>query len=141
MNITTKGFLHITISVTDLERATAFYRDVLGCTIVNQNPIMTFMKTGDDMFVLTKLENHVRPNAPGPADIDTTLFHHAFLVDDEDYATALEYFRANGIDHFDCSDHKHSTFPGRKHTYIFDPDGNSIELTTFTAEERAAALA
>jgi catechol 2,3-dioxygenase-like lactoylglutathione lyase family enzyme len=132
----TRGFLHITISVSDLARAEAFYHDLLGCEVVSRNPIMTFMKTGDDFFVLTKMENHVRPNPLGPAAEQTTLFHHAFLLEDADFDRALAHFEANGIDHF-VSDFVHTSFPGRRHVYIFDPDGNSAELTTITAGDRA----
>jgi glyoxylase I family protein len=127
--IETKGFLHITIGVTDLERATAFYRDILGCEIVNTNPIMTFMKTGDDFFVLTKTPNHVPPNAGGPLGHDNTLFHHAMIVAPERFDAALEWLASKGVEYFDCGFH-HPTFPGRRHVYIMDPDGNSIELTT-----------
>ena len=43
--IQTRGLLHITISVTDLDRATAFYRDMLGCGLIRQNrsKTMSFM--------------------------------------------------------------------------------------------------
>jgi len=132
--------LHITISVSDLPQAEAFYHDLLGCEIVNRNPIMTFMKTGDDYFVLTKLANHVRPNPPGSAAESTTLFHHAFLVDDAEFDRALAHFRENGIDHY-LSDFVHRSFPGRRHLYIFDPDGNSVELVTMISAELAGAPA
>jgi catechol 2,3-dioxygenase-like lactoylglutathione lyase family enzyme len=133
MTLHTKGFLHITIAVTDLERSTAFYRDVIGCEIVNQypvdDPIMTFMKTGEDHFVLTKMDGGVSPNPPGDPDIDSTLFHHAFLVDEVDFERAIVDFKAAGIPYF-LSDFKHGTFPGRRHVYIHDPDRNSVELAT-----------
>jgi catechol 2,3-dioxygenase-like lactoylglutathione lyase family enzyme len=74
---------------------------------------------------------HTPPNPPGPLDIDNTLFHHAFLVSSEDYDRALAYFEANGIEHFDCTPHGHTTFPGRRHMYIMDPDRNAVELATF----------
>jgi glyoxylase I family protein len=135
MKLKTHGFLHITISVSDLPRAEEFYRDLLGCEVVSRNPIMTFMKTGDDFFVLTKMENHVSPNPPGPAAEPTTLFHHAFLVEDGDFDRAVAHFQANGIDHY-LSDFVHTSFPGRRHVYIFDPDGNSVELTTITVDDR-----
>lgn len=140
MQLKTHGFLHITISVTDLPRAEAFYHGLLGCEVVNRNPIMTFMKNGNDYFVLTKMEGHVRPNPPGPAAEPTTLFHHAFLVEDAEFDRALAHFEANGIDHY-LSDFVHTSFPGRRHVYIFDPDGNSVELTTLTAEDRARVSA
>lgn len=135
LQLRTKGFLHITIAVTDLERSTAFYRDVIGCEIVNRNPIMTFMKTGDDYFVLTKLDAHVSPNPPGRPGHDSTLFHHAFLVEPAEFERAIAYFEANGIEYFDCG-FNHPTFPGRRHVYIQDPDRNSVELATVVTQDR-----
>lgn len=135
--VKTRGFLHITISVANLARATAFYRDVLGCTILHENRIMTFMQTGADKFVLTQLDHHVSPNLPGPPDHDTTLFHHAFLVDDADYERAVTTLKRDGVDTWDCTDMGHTTFPGRRHIYFQDPDGNSIELVTLVPTDRA----
>jgi catechol 2,3-dioxygenase len=132
----TKGFLHITIAVTDLERSTAFYRDVVGCEIVNryplEDPFMIFMKTGEDHFVLTKIEGSVSPNPPGDADRDTTIFHHAFLVDDADFDRAIADFQAAGIPYY-LADFLHGTFPGRRHVYIHDPDRNCVEFATVPA--------
>ncbi len=130
--IQTQGFLHITIGVTDLERATAFYRDLLGCELIRQNrsKTMSFMKTGDHLFVLTHTGVHQWPNQPGPVNLETTLFHHAFLVTPEEFDRAVTYFEANDIEHFDCTGNGHTTFPGRRHMYIMDPDGNSVELAT-----------
>ncbi|MDX1483726.1 MAG: VOC family protein [Alphaproteobacteria bacterium] len=138
--IKTQGFLHLTISVTDLDRATTFYQDVLGCELVRQNgkKTMSFMKTGDDFFVLTSLPHHVKPNAPGPLDLETTLFHHAMIVEPAEWDRALDYFEAEGIEYFICTGAGHTTFPGRRHVYIQDPDGNSIEIVTTSSLEDAA---
>ena len=95
--IRTKGFLHITIGVTDLARATAFYTDVLGCTLVRQNPIMSFMKTGDDFFVLTNTGTHTAPNPDGPVDLHNTLFHHAMLVESDHFDVAVKLLDERGI--------------------------------------------
>lgn len=130
--IHTRGLLHITIGVTDLDRATAFYRDFLGCELIRQNrsKTMSFMKTGDDLFVLTHTGVHQRPNKTGPVNLETTLFHHAFLVTPEEFDRAVAHFEENGIEHYDCTPHGHTTFPGRRHVYVMDPDGNSVELAT-----------
>ena len=132
MRIQTRGLLHITIGVTDLDRATTFYRDFLGCELVRQNRsrTMSFMKTGNFFFVLTHTGVHQRPNQQGPLNLETTLFHHAFLVTPEELDRAVAYFEANGIEHFDCTSNGHTTFPGRRHMYIMDPDGNAVELAT-----------
>ena len=133
LSLQTKGFLHITIAVTDLERSTAFYRDIVGCTIVNQYPVedpfMTFMKTGEDLFVLTKVDGPVSPNPPGDPDSNSTLIHHAFLVSDADFDRAVTELKAIGIPYY-VSDFLHVTVPGRRHLYFFDPDRNSVEFAT-----------
>jgi len=136
--VKTRGFLHITIAVADVARSTIFYRDMLGCEIIHQNPIMTFMKTGDDQFVLTQIDDYVSPNAPGLPDEDTTLFHHAFLVDDDDYERAVARLSRDGVPTWECTERGHTTFPGRRHIYFQDPDGNSIELATLRSTDRAA---
>ncbi len=95
--IHTKGFLHITIGVSDVDRATDFYRDILGCELVRRNPIMSFMKTGDDNFVLTKTGVHVPPNPEGPPAAGNTLFHHAMLIDAEQYDNTVKCLNDRGI--------------------------------------------
>jgi glyoxylase I family protein len=135
--IKTHGFLHITISVTDLDRATAFYRDLLGCELVRRARRMAFMKSGEHLFVLTRMENHVRPNPPGRLDIETTLFHHALLVAPDEFDRAIAHLDEKGVEYLDCTDHGHPTVPGRRHVYIMDPDGNSIELATMLEAEMA----
>lgn len=140
-----KGFLHITISVTDLDRSLAFYRDVLGCKMDNRNPKMVFMTAGDAFFVLTQMDGHVPPNPPG-LDLATTLFHHALLVEPDRLDAALDHLKAQGVDWYECTSFGHTTFPGRRHVYVKDPDGNSIELATMIpaeleAEARKATVA
>ena len=138
----THGFLHITIGVNDLERSTAFYRDVAGCEVFRKNPIMTFMSSGDAMFVLTKMPNeYVRPNPPGGPSAPSTLFHHAFLIEPERFDETIEEFKAKGIEFWDCRDMDHGSFPGRKHVYVHDPDGNAVEFATMLPGEVALARA
>lgn len=129
-----KSILHFTIGVTDLDRATAFYKDVLGCRLVRQNRsrTMSFMEAGGDHFVLTATGRHVRPNGPGE-----TAFHHAFVVAPEAYDAAVAYLEGQGIELMEARgklrtpDTPHTTFPGR-HVYFHDPDGNGVEITDCT---------
>jgi len=133
----THGVLHFTIGVTDLDRATAFYRDVLRCEVVNTNPVMTFMRSGTAIFVLTKTGQHVPPNPTDkPLGAWTTLFHHAFLIEPEQYDTTVAELDQRGIPWVDCTHEvEHVTVPGRRHLYVYDPDGNSVEFATMTESE------
>jgi len=128
--IRTKGFLHITIGVTDLHRATEFYKNVLCCELVRSNRHMSFMKTGDDFFVLTATGMHTPPNPDGPPRQGNTLFHHAMIVEADQFDDVAAWLDSHGVVYDDCTAHGHTTFPGRRHLYIKDPDGNSIELAT-----------
>ena len=58
----TEGLLHITISVTDMDRAKAFYEDILGFETYHMNPrgTMCFMNAGKDIIVLTSMEGHFK---------------------------------------------------------------------------------
>jgi catechol 2,3-dioxygenase-like lactoylglutathione lyase family enzyme len=73
---------------------------------------------------------HQWPNLPGPLNLETTLFYRAFLVTPEKFDRAVKLFEEKGIESFDCTGNGHTTFPGRRHIYIMDPDGNSVELAT-----------
>jgi catechol 2,3-dioxygenase-like lactoylglutathione lyase family enzyme len=129
-----KAILHFTIGVTDLDRATDFYRNVVGCRLLRQNGrhTMSFMEAGGDFFVLTATGRHVAPN-----EAKGTAFHHAFVVAPEAYDEAVAHLEANGIELLwpqaktDGPDTQHNTFPGR-HVYFHDPDGNGLELTDCT---------
>ena len=91
--IRTKGILHFTLPVTDIERSKQFYMDLLGCTLLTQSPRMAFMQSGEDYFILAKSLTPIDPNAPGDVRI-----HHAFLVDGEEYDAARETMKANGFE-------------------------------------------
>ncbi len=56
----------IAINVLDLERATAFYRDVLGMNFLFAAPTMTFFQCGDVRVMLGKMD---QPEHQHPASI------------------------------------------------------------------------
>jgi catechol 2,3-dioxygenase-like lactoylglutathione lyase family enzyme len=126
-----KSVLHFTIGVTGLDRATDFYRDILGCKLLRQNRrhTMSFMEAGGDYFVLTATGPHTPPNGP-----KGTEFHHAFVVAPEAYDAAVAHLEANGVELLwpqaksEGPKTQHNTFPGR-HVYFHDPDGNGLEIT------------
>ena len=123
-----QGILHFTIGVTDIDRATEFYTEFLGCRLVRRNRRgnMSFLASGDDYFVLASTGNHVPPNLPGE-----TAFHHAFILEPGDYDRAVQLLEDKGIETSVPAVAEHTTFPGR-HLYFYDPDGNGVEITDCT---------
>lgn len=124
--IKTKGILHFTLPVSDLERSTAFFTKLLGCELLTRNPVMSFLKCGDDFFILAKSEVPLAdPNAPGQ-----TRIHHAFLVDHDAFEEAMTMLKANGIKIMRLEHRTTGAFTGRQF-YFHDPDRNAIELIAY----------
>lgn len=120
--IKTKGMVHFTIPVTDMQRAKAFYCDLLGFEIVGENNHMIFCKSQSDHFVLTHSEQPVDPNKGDKHEI-----HHAFYVDPDEYDRSLAYLASKGIKVFKEEKRENGVFTGRS-AYFHDPDCNVIEL-------------
>ena len=90
--IETKGILHFSLPVTDLERSKTFFMELLGCELVTESPIMVFLKTGDDHFILFKSMTPIDPNVPGDVRV-----HHAFMVDHDKYDAAMAAVKDHGV--------------------------------------------
>ena len=123
--IQTKGILHFSLPVSDLERSKKFFMDLLGCELVTQSPIMVFLKSGDDYFILVLSKKPIDPNVPGDVRV-----HHAFMVDHDKYDATMATVTEAGIDIIRDEYRDTGAFTGRQF-YFLDPDGNAIELIAF----------
>ena len=116
------GHVHLTVS--DLERALAFYRDVLGFEVT--------ARYGRDAVFLSAGEyhHHIGLNtwagrgAPRPPAGTTGLYHFAILYPDRPaLAAAVRRVLEQGIVLEGAADHGVS-----EAIYLRDPDGNGVEL-------------
>ena len=113
---------HVVIAVRDLERSTAFYRDILGLGVVailkGRHAAFSGGGTHHELLLLQASEEIVEP--PKQA-----MRHIAFKIgnDDEQLREALAVFKANdvSIDRIQQTIHTHSI-------YVNDPDGNEVEV-------------
>ena len=124
--ISVKRLDHVALTVRDVERSIAWYRDVLGLERRHQEtwgdyPVMMF--AGETAVALFQSSGEVR-DAPD-CSRSAIMRHFAFQVDRAGFASAQESLRATGID-FEFQDHtiSHSI-------YLRDPDGYEVELTTY----------
>lgn len=116
---------HVHLKVADLDRATAFYRDVLGLEVTQRYGTQAvFLSAGGyhhHIGLNTWESRGGRPPAPGT----TGLFHVAFLYPTKDsLARAVARVLAAGVNLEGASDHGVSLA-----VYLRDPDQNGIELT------------
>lgn len=115
---------HVHLKVADLERAIAFYRDVLGFNVTDRfGRHAAFLSAGGyhhHIGLNTWESEGGRPPAPG----STGLYHAAILYPTRaDLADALRRLLAHGVRIDGASDHGVS-----EAIYLRDPDGNGLEL-------------
>jgi catechol 2,3-dioxygenase len=115
---------HVHLTVADLDRALAFYRDTLGFEV-------TARYGGEAVFLSAGgYHHHVGLNtwagrgAPRPAPGTTGLYHLAILYPDRAaLAAAVRRVLERGVALEGASDHGVS-----EAVYLRDPDGNGVEL-------------
>ena len=116
---------HVQLRVADLERSKAFYCDVLGFRVAEQDPQHgdVFMTLGEDFHTLD-LAQHPSPETGQGPSRPVGLAHIAFQVPSyealsEAYLTLLEHRIPieRAMDHVN-----------QRSIYFLDPDGNRLEI-------------
>ena len=120
-----RGISHVTFAVGDLDRAVAFYADVLGCRLRARWPRGAYLSAGA-LWVALALE-------PGsaPASGET---HTAFAVAPDDFDAVVDRLLASG-----AGEWRENRSEGAS-LYVLDPDGHQLEVHVGTLASRLAAL-
>jgi catechol 2,3-dioxygenase len=119
---------HVHLKVRDLDRAVAFYADVLGLEETERHGDYAFLSFGDRHHEIALQALGESAPAPGTG---VGLYHAAFEVED-DAALRATYERLRERDvAVSPVDHGIS-----RALYFDDPDGNGVEVYRDTREER-----
>jgi catechol 2,3-dioxygenase len=109
----------VDLTVTDLDRSLAFYRDILGLVPTRQDDGQVLLAEPDGTVLLALAGGAAARAAAGPG-----LFHFALLVPERrDLARALAGLRAAEWPLQGAADHAVS-----EALYLADPDGHGIEI-------------
>lgn len=119
-----RGLNHITLAVADVERALAFYRDVLGLTPVAVWPQGAYLEAGTLWLCLSR--DDARHAEPSP---DYT--HIAFDVAEEEFSAMSSRISASAPIWRDNRSEGASL-------YFLDPDGHKLELHVGSLTSRLA---
>ena len=119
---------HVHLDVSNLERATAFYRDVLGFKVSINGPAFglnaMFLNAGDYHHHIA-LNTFTTEGAAPPPKGNTGLFHFAILYPDRtEWVDALQRLVSINYPIDSAVDHG-----GTIALYLRDPDGIGIELS------------
>src|SRR6476646_6611397 len=124
-----KGVAHFSIPVSDVDKSTKFYTEIVGCKFLSQlpNQKITFLDAGGVCVLLIK---RPAPIQKGPPEMSDGV-HHAFMVDASQYQAAKDALSSKGVDIFLEEDRRNGTIDGPRF-YFRDPDGTPLEIINRT---------
>jgi catechol 2,3-dioxygenase len=115
---------HVHLKVADLERAIAFYRDVLGFELTQHYGKDAAFLSSDGYHHHIGLNTWMSKDGPAPPRNATGLFHLAILYPTRaELAAAVRRLLEHGVRIDGASDHGVS-----EAIYLRDPDQNGVEL-------------
>jgi catechol-2,3-dioxygenase len=117
---------HVALRVGDEERSRAFYRDILGFAVSEQDPEHggTFMTLGENFHTIDVFQAPDPATAQKPVMGQVGLFHIAFEVERyEDLKRAYAGLIEHDVPISHCTDHV-----SQRSIYFADPDGNRLEI-------------
>ena len=128
-----RGLAEIVLTVGDLDRSVAFYRDVLGLTVISPPHLpAVFLRVGEEREGVPQ-QIVLVPRGAGAATAtaskaDRVLHHIGLEVTPDQYDAERARLAAAGLN---VRDGAHPFLPVEA-VYVDDPDGNEVELVRRT---------
>ncbi|TLS38006.1 VOC family protein [Pseudalkalibacillus caeni] len=121
-----KGFSHVTIRVSDLNRSLQFYQDCLEMKVVHKGRRDAYLEWGTAWICL--VESDILKRTENQAGVD----HVAFYIEEENFEDAVNKLIARKV-----TVARMPVKRGQGMTFNFlDPDGTQLELHTGTLKSR-----
>jgi len=121
---------HVVLRVSDLDRARAFYCDVLGCSFEKwqENLGLLQLRAGSSLIDLIPLDGPLgRMGGAGPGQEGRNLDHFCLRIEPFDEAPLRAHLAAHGVEVGEVVQRYGAEGMGPS-LYITDPDGNVVEL-------------
>ncbi len=128
MAIRVLGIDHVVLRVRDIERALAFYRDVLGCREERRVDDLVQLRAGRALIDLVDVASPLgREGGAAPAKEGRNVDHVALRIAVFDEARLVDHLTAHGVAPGEV-ERRYGAEGDGPSMYIEDPDGNVIEL-------------
>lgn len=90
---TIQSVVHFSIPVSDIERSTRFYTEIVGCRHLATlgRGTMAFLDAAGTCLILVKRDPPINPRPEDHGGV-----HHSFAIANEDYPAALDHLRKMG---------------------------------------------
>lgn len=124
------GLDHVVLRVSDLEKMSAFYMDVLGCTFVDNDADLGLfqVRAGSALIDLVPISGKIgSAGGAAPGQEGRNMDHFAIQVDPYDDDAIREYLGAHGVELGETRIRGGAEGEGPA-IYIKDPEGNTVEL-------------
>lgn len=125
-----RGIDHVVLLVDDMDRATDFYTEVIGCSLDNDLPQygMRQLRAGADLIDLVDIGSDegawARPKVAGGRNVD----HIALALGPADSEAVRRHLAEQGVEIIEEGD-RTGALGDTLSFYIRDPAGNQIELS------------
>ena len=125
-----KRLSHVVLYVHDLDKMTAFYRDVVGLVKYREYPGRMVFMTPDP-----KLDDHQLALCPGRDGDAKIIAHMAWEAESPaDVKAFYESLKAQGVPIDHCVSHAYEEMGNTVSCYFLDPEGNRFEIYALVAE-------
>jgi glyoxylase I family protein len=121
---------HLVLRVRDLAAMQAFYRDVLGCTVERHQEAIGLLqlRAGDSLIDLVDVDGKLgRMGGAAPGEQGRNLDHLCLQVDPFDHEAIVGHLQAHGVRVGEFGSRYGAEGEGPSQ-YLFDPEGNMVEL-------------
>ncbi len=128
--ITLRGLDHVVLRVTDMERAKRFYCDVLGCSVAKERPDLGLihLKAGRSMIDLSIVDGlRGKEGGAPPGKEGRNVDHFALQIESFDEAALRAELAKHGVG-VDLVAKRFGAEGTGMSLYLYDPDGNKVEL-------------
>ena len=127
---------HLVIRVRNVKRSEEFYSNVLGLEVKGRyDDKMVFFRSNHEVDHDLAIMG-IGDDAPGPEATRVGLYHFAYELDSlDDLREAYSSIKEKGVSIAGFGDHGDT-----KGLYIFDPDGNEIELYAIAPQHEGTPL-